>query len=325
MATGIGETGQAVEDILGRQAQELAGAVVEALRKATAMSGEFAHAVEGSENKSAELLRGHLSEIVRGLGSVVDTLGETERVKADLFHQWGIDPAGSSVTVTESAPISPRLPILSFDPNADTDTGADPLESHPSPLAPETPRKIPWLNGAYQSCLTENLGDVLISEADRGDKEEGNAHQIAGAMQRWGIDNVRGVLLTGASNLAAAPGMDSKKIAWLKEALSRYLPDMPLPDSADPAVAAKLCPSLDAVPLSVLDPSYCGLRDLDADHRVSVKEILSRNPEELFLHKYDPSEGNYDRTLTTRDREDYGILRARAIVYAEKFEQARST
>ncbi|HUC90182.1 MAG TPA: hypothetical protein VMR45_05255 [Patescibacteria group bacterium] len=286
---GIGEAGEAIEDVFAGQADTLEGLIDATTRHVHGMQTLFESAVVGSGNDHVGELRGQLSEIVRSLGAAAAMIPVSRATSQELLADWGIGPAAASTSQAEIVGVQNDRVIET----------------------PKTADLRTWLDDPNQLRLGADISSILTYN------NTPLARRAVMAAKREKVDSVRDVLVIGADNLKDIPQMGPKCLEVLRNSLSHYFPGLLLPDNADPVIAARMCPSLNDVPLQALDGHDMIVRRRDV--RLTVQDILDRPAAEMFVHR----NGHRMIELTEWDLSKFNDLRQKAIAYAEQFNLAK--
>jgi hypothetical protein len=288
----IGEVGSTVADVFGPQADELMAQLQTAGETAAAMQSRFTVATEASANQLVSELHVRLYDIIQGIGAITAAVAATQEPKSQLLDAWGITASRSRTAFS----IGHTVANL------------------------ETPHTKP---------LEYRLATDLRSLERFASDSTGTARAALTAMERQDLRTPRDALLMGATGLAAVRDMGGKRLGWVRTALSKHTPEIPLPDKPDPALAARLCDSLRDVPLSILDPgrNFIGYHNILDDRKlasdpahvpVSIHDILQ---DPLFDNAL--KAGRLHNRNTELARARYEELKQRAQDYADKFSEAK--
>ncbi|HUC90184.1 MAG TPA: hypothetical protein VMR45_05265 [Patescibacteria group bacterium] len=287
---GIEDVGGSIEEAFGPRADALRGVIEEAARRTREIEAQFEGAVSGSENPLARTLREQLSRVIMGLGSAAAALQETQPTSQGLLAAWGVGSSATGGSSSETA-------------NPTQGSGRE---------APPARDLRTWLNPNSQSLLNATLDRIITPAAHK------QTQRAVFAARRGGVETVRDAIVIGAENLEKMRGIRTDTVGVLRDSLSRKFPDVMLPARSDPAIAARICPSLSDVPFQALE-GYDRMTTRGA-RRVTIQDVLDKPAAELFIRKDGISDSD---KITEWDVGQFNQLRQKAQEYAANFAQAR--
>ncbi len=284
----LSQTGESLNQIFGPQTEEFFDAVLEAANRLHTLQEGLQIATEGADNGYLRDAMGNFEEMDLALRGIVENISTVRHSGRGLMELLGLeaDFGTAEHEVGPSGQIKPRnLAAEAWKPGA------------PLPLRVNLKARVLWRKGSDR-CLENAV--VAAEEA--------------------GVATVRDMLVIGKARLrAAVPNLGGKGIESLEERMRRYCPDVPFSVRPDPAIAARLCSTLDDVPLTVLyNSDYLQLRP--GVKGVTVGDILEYPPIEAH---FCASTLSPEMPLRDWHRQKFRDLREEARQYSSKFYDAK--
>jgi hypothetical protein len=272
----MGDVGESLNTLFDTEASALASAVHEAVERTVALQNGVAILTEGSEHPGVESLQRRLARIHLTLGDLLVEIGVTIEDKDTLLTAWGM-------------PVAPS-------------TTAQPAREHAPPAHP---------------LLAEHMQRLFSAKLDLSELwPTGTAR--ASLLASHGIYSLRDVFVAGKAHINDIKGLGTVTTLPLIELADGKIPGLHLKESPTPTDIATFCPTLRDVSWAALRHTVdygTALQLRLGERHISVDDVLSKTPEELFGSQFDPNkllhQSLYNRLL--RD----------ARLFAKEFEAAQ--
>lgn len=288
---------EVASQINGAYADEIMAAEAHIRTARSLMEAATAHvgaAIAGSEQEHAQNFLELLAKITEDIGNVAVGMSQAGEAKDRLFKTWGVS-------------LSPPQPEATASVRSGLQDTVKPLEAA---VARKAPPEVPEL-----------LQDVKVLAERTPANENYTSTRIQTVFDRTGLTTIRDIVLMGTDVLAEIRTMSPARAEWVKNAVQASFPGVTVPKKTSAALAARICNSIDEVPLAVLDP---GAEVLTGRKHLKVSDIVYKPLAEIIddislgYHAQDPESEGYKNARLAYDR-----LLARAQDYTAKFNAAK--